>query len=380
MFVSSYLPDMRNHDKHEAPGRNGHVKTILMELVNPLLFAVSILLTIALPSGGQPTEPSDGRDTTDSPPMTEVPLPPSPSGNLFRIAHVRTDAENPIATEALDRLRIELAGTEAIRVAMDQTEIADIVIQTADTYQNLIDAMNRNEPDLVFCTSVAFVTQTGEYDVLFQIRRPRDFFSNRGDRILQRGALIVGNRSPLFQASDPMSMLPQALERGAVAMVGSHSAVGYVYPSLLLRITHPDARQSHPPAFLGSSNEVVKAVLSGTAEIGACDASAIKSVLESHQLSPLQMNLLKVITSTEPIPTDPVVLRTRWRPGTPGGSPPARLGREIRDGLRRFFHRQPDMPRLEPAKGERYQDVAEALDKLRESQDRGRPVLPPTAR
>jgi ABC-type phosphate/phosphonate transport system substrate-binding protein len=263
---------------------------------------------------------------------------------------------------------------------MDQAGVSELVIQAADTHQNLIDAMNQNQLDLVFCTSVAFVTQNGEYDALFQVRREKDFFSARGDLVLHRGAIIVGNRSPLFFSRNPLADLPAALERGPMAMVGSHSAAGYVYPILSIRASIPQDKLGHPPVFLGSSEEVVKSVLSGTAEVGACDASSIERVLSRQKLDSVQSRLLNVVTTTDPIPTDPILLRTVWRPATPGGSPPSVLGREIRDGVRRFFHRQPEMPRLEPASAERYREVREAVERLRSIQPAGGTTNPPVAR
>ncbi len=291
-----------------------------------------------------------------------------PAGSLFRIAHVRTDLESPIKTDTLDRLRVELSGTASIRAALKANGFSDIVIQSADSYQNLIDALNQGQSDLAFCTSVAYVTQTGEYDVLFQVRRPRDFYSSRGDRVLHRGVVFAGNRSPLFSGNQPADELAAALSRGPVAMVGSFSAAGYVYPSLLLRDTLGLSPDGRPPVFLDSSEEVVKAVLSGTAELGACDASALESVLERNGLASLQMQLFRVVATTDPLPTDPVIIKTRWRPAPPGGPAPAVLGREIREGIRRFFHRQPEMPRLEPATQERYTDVARAMVSLRTPQ------------
>lgn len=285
----------------------------------------------------------------------------------FRIAHVRNDEESPFSREILDRLRLELQGTPVLRSAFTAVGLTDIVLQTADSYPNLIDSMNQGIPDLVFCSSVAFVDQGGDYEALFQIRRSWDEFGSGGNAVFHRGLVIVGNRSPLFSEPESEQVLRRVLREGPIGMVGSFSAVGYVTPMLYLQGLFEDPEPIRPPAFLGSSEEVTKAVINGTVELGACDEGVLEEVLRNHGLEGEREKLLKTLAATEPMPTDPVALRGLWRPSGPDGPPRSQVGRQVRDAVRNFFHRQPEMPRMEPGGDHHYEPVRSALSRLRKS-------------
>lgn len=292
-------------------------------------------------------------------------------GRLFIIGHLRGDPESPLDATVFDRLRDFLLGLPAIRTAMAQEGVSGIEVQSADSVNILIDWMNQEQVDLAFAPAVAFTRQTGDYDAVFQLRRPRrDIIDPRGDRVVHRGVIFVNNRSRLFRAPRPgpeltdylRRELPSYLATHPVAFVSSFSAAGYFYPHLRLAdLTSNTQPQSY--FFCGSPEEVVKSVINGVAEIGACDEGVIEEVLGSgpEGLLDAKDRLVRVILETSTIPTDPVALRARWHPRA--GSV---LGAEIRNGLRAFFERHPEFPRLVSSSRERFDELQESLERFHE--------------
>lgn len=308
------------------------------------------------------------------------------AGHLFILGHLRGDPESPLDAAVFDRLRNFLLSLPAIRTAMEQEGVTGIEVQSADSVNILVDWMNQEQVDLAFAPAVAFTWQGGEYDAAFQLRRPRrDIISPGGDRIVHRGVLFVNNRSRLFSAPDTRPALtdylrrelPSYLASHPIAFVSSFSAAGYFYPHLRLAdLTSNTQPQSY--FFCNSPEEVVKSVINGVAEIGACDAGVIEEVLGSgpEGLLANKDKLVRVILETDVIPTDPVVFRSRWHPRT--GSV---LGAEIRNGLRAFFEQNPQLPRLESSSNERFDELRESLERFtelgreRESRTAGPPAL-----
>src|SRR5690606_3240764 len=129
-------------------------------------------------------------------------------------------------------------------------------------------------------------------------------------RVWHSGVIFVNNRSPLFtmETSAAVAALPQYVMSRQMAMVGSSSAAGYVYPYLALdRLTTSASVINARSVFWESSSEVVKAVLNGMHEVGACDASAVNEVLKAYGLLDQKDKLVKEILRTDPVPRDPIV-------------------------------------------------------------------------
>lgn len=284
----------------------------------------------------------------------DVPQIPT-TATLFRIGHLRADPEARIGGGVLHGMRHHLLGVPAVRDAMTSAGVRDIVVLATDSHEDLVQRMTVDEFDMVFCTAHDFVSQQGSYDVLFQLRHPTDSFDPRGQRVFHSGVIFVNNRSSLFAAADPAAELPALLGDVEIAMVGSYSAPGYVYPCLKLA-AYTGGALPRRIRFCGSSEEVVKAVINGVTPIGACDAGAIEAVLERHGLADRRADLVRVVLQTDPIPTPPVVVLPRWLPRT---SP---LGRELQDAMRAYFAADPALPRLEPGSAAKYADLRQNVE------------------
>jgi hypothetical protein len=268
-------------------------------------------------------------------------------------------------------LREFLVSQPEIRQAMEAVEMddEDIIPQSFDTHRLLIEAMDAEQVDLAFCSVLDYAYQRGSYEPVFQLRRPGDPHSSTGDRrVWHSGALFVNNRSALFDmdTTAARAALPAYVMSHEIAMVGISSAAGYVYPYLALdRLTTSIPVINARSVFWNSSSEVVKAVINGIHEIGACDASAIDEVLAAHGLLEKKGKLVKEVLRTDPVPRDPIVIHTRWLGGTAYGATPAmELGRQITRGVSGFFQSEPALPRLERTSREPFQEVSENLERF----------------
>jgi ABC-type phosphate/phosphonate transport system substrate-binding protein len=234
--------------------------------------------------------------------------------------------------------------------ALADAGFTGIDLLSSDSHEDLVQRMGQDEFDIVFCTAKDFVSQRGGYEVVFQLRRPGDAYDARGQRVFHKGVVIVNNRSPLFGAPQPAQGIAERLSAGAIAMVSSYSAAGYVYPCLKLAAQTSDTLPSRI-LFCGSSEEVVKHVVNGITEIGACDAGVLEEVLRQSGIGEYQHDLVRVIMETDPIPTDPVVFRLAHMPRV------SALGREMQDAMRAVFAREAGLPRLESSSSAKYEDL-----------------------
>jgi ABC-type phosphate/phosphonate transport system substrate-binding protein len=112
--------------------------------------------------------------------------------------------------------------------------------------------------------------------------------------------------------------------------------------------------------FWGSSEEVVKAVINGSAEIGACDMAVVDSVLRQNNLYARKSELVRELRRTDPIPRDPVVFLQKWSPQK------SRLGRAIREASQSFFNEEPPAaPRLQVSSDEtQFNRLRRAIDQF----------------
>jgi ABC-type phosphate/phosphonate transport system substrate-binding protein len=278
----------------------------------------------------------------------------------FRIGYVHADPESQLRGNVLYALREHLVSRPPVAAAMEEEGVAGMDVWASDSHQDLIQRMDQDDFDLVFCSSVDFVLQKGNYDAVLQLRHPEGRFDPGGRAVFHWGVIFVNNRSPLFAPDADAPNMAAYLQARPVAMVNSFSAAGYVYP--MLRIASVTTGTATPaPLFCNSSEEVVKYVINGITEVGACEAGVIDKVLEANGLLAMKDSLVQVILETDPIPTDPVALHERWSPKQ------SALGREVRDALRQYFSR-PDnkLPRLENSSRERYEDLRRNMEALRE--------------
>ncbi len=297
-------------------------------------------------------------------------LTPSDPGSSFRIGYIRVDPDTATTSGVYQRLLEFLVSQPDIQAAMSAAGVSGIIPQSFDTHSLLIEAMDAEQIDMAFCSVLDFAYQRGSYEPVFQLRRPGDPHSSTGDRrVWHSGVIFVNRESPLFSLSDAAAIaaLPEYVMAHEMAMVGSSSAAGYVYPYLALdRLTTTVPVINARSVFWNSSSEVVKAVINGIHEIGACDASAIDEVLAAHGLLKAKARLVKEILRTDPVPRDPIVIHTRWLGGAAYTATPAtELGRQMTRGVSGFFQSEPALPRLERTSREPYQEVAENLERFK---------------
>lgn len=304
--------------------------------------------------------------------VSAQPLQSQASGrSSFRIGFIRQDPEAATTSGVFLRLREFLLAQSDIRTAMATAGVEEIIPQSFDSHRLLVEAMDAEQVDLAFCSVIDFGYQRGNYEPVFQMRRPGDPHSSTGGRrAWHSGVIFVNNRSALFDMSTSQALeaLPEYVMQHEIAMVGSSSAVGYVYPFLALdRLTTSVPVMTAHSVFWDSSSEVVKAVMNGIHEIGACDAAAIDNVLEAYQLEEQRPRLIKEILRTDPVPRDPVVIHSRWLALTSYDTSAAtQLGRHIIRAVSGFFQSDPSLPRLDRTSRAPYQEVTENLERFRQ--------------
>ncbi len=296
--------------------------------------------------------------------------PPAENGRtVFRIGYIRQDPESVTTTGVFQRMREFLLAQAEIQASMELADVHEIMLQSFDSHRLLVEAMDAEQLDLAFCSVIDYGYQRGSYEPVFQLRRPGDPHSSTGNRrVWHSGVILVNNRSPLFDmpATAAATALPEYLQSREIAMVGSSSAAGYVYPYLALdRLTTGPTVSQVRSVFWGSSTEVVKAVLNGIHEVGACDASAIDEVLNAYGLSEHKNHLLKVVLRTDPVPRDPVVLHTRWLNSSGFQTrPQAELGRRLTRAVAGFFETDPALPTLDRTTRDAYLEVTENVQRF----------------
>lgn len=169
-----------------------------------------------------------------------------------------------------------------------------------------------------------------------------------------------------------LNVLPDYLAQREIAMVGANSAAGYIYPLLSIADLTTDTQSINKQrvVFWNSSADVVKAVINGIHEVGACEANILENVLMQSGLAGIQNDLIRVILKTNPIPRDPVVLHKRWLAGDTGfGVIPdmdSQLGREILREIQKYYDSLPKGVKLERTSPETFTEVSENLERFQE--------------
>lgn len=298
-----------------------------------------------------------------------APSTPRRENAAFRIGFLSNDAEQTLSTEFFNRLKKDLWDEPQIHDALITLGFGSIAALPADGHRDLVTRMEHGEFDLVFCPSLVYGTQEGPYRVMLQLRRDRDIWDTHGEgKVLQQGVVFVSNRSPLFTADQPTtSQIAAYIGENRMAVVSAFSAAGYCYPFLKLARDYGGARPNEY-FFCDSSEEVVKTVVSGLADLGACERGVIERVLDPAKTGRESSEFVKILFFTNFSPTDPVVIRDIYRPEV------SELGRRIKDGLKQFMAR-PDIAtltggiRLEASSDAAYKNLREELKNFRKLQE-----------
>ncbi|MCX7766377.1 MAG: phosphate/phosphite/phosphonate ABC transporter substrate-binding protein, partial [Candidatus Sumerlaeia bacterium] len=277
--------------------------------------------------------------------------------SLFRVGFLKADME-PLLDEVLfHRMKKYLEQQNSVKESLNESGLTSIVVLPVDGFHDMVRRMNIQEFDLVFCSATVYVRQTGNYEAILQLRRQRDIWDARGGgKVLQKGALIIScsQWKALGENPDPET-IRQFLLNSRLAVVSIYSAPGYIFPLLKLRRDYGISPLGSL-IFCDSSEEVVKYVISGLAPAGCCEISAIEEVIQQAGLKVSSKDLIKILFETEPIPTNPVVIRSIYHPRK------SKLGRELKTALRTYFSQlPPNIPRLEHSQDDYFNNLREVI-------------------
>lgn len=288
-----------------------------------------------------------------------------------------SDLERPLAV--MEALRAELLKGAPLR---DR----EILLRPCDGPPDMEQRLRAEEFDLAFATTFIYArlfrSVEGD-DSRFEppLHEPiLQYHDIAGDFVIReivyrQGVVFAGPGSPLFGVKNADKALIRAeLERERMAVPEFHSETGYIYPRLEI---YNRFSGIHPlgPLFCRSAPNVVKHVVSGLANIGACDARVLATMLGDAQAKG-ELRGCTELFRTKNIPTGPVLLRGSLHPR----NSTAPLGRELRDAIQQFFNSpSPPAPglRLERINDRRaYEDVAGELKALDEAERAARAPKP----
>lgn len=281
---------------------------------------------------------------------------PAPPNRPFRIGFLRTDEEQTLVPAWYESLKRFLLEQPSVASALEKYRFTSIILLQADGYRDMLQRMDLNEFDLAFCSSVIFVEQHGDYLPILQLRA--DIFDSRGQGMtLHKGIIIIGRHSPLFPSENSSpDKIGEYIRSHSMAFVSPHNAVGYVYPRLSLWRSY-GVREPGEFIFCGSSEEVVKYVISGLVGVGACDRASLDTVLNTYCPDIPAENMVQILCETAPAPTDPVVIRSSLHPQK------SEFGRVLKGALKIFYNNTNrfGIPRVADSRDENFKNLREEI-------------------
>jgi hypothetical protein len=231
--------------------------------------------------------------------------------------------------------------------ALRDAGFSDIALRPCDGPEDMVQRMDQAEFELVFCPTMVYVQQ--------RAARPRDYpyhvfletrgqywNSRSGEHVRQRGVLFVRRGSALDRGSKGLSPeeIKQNLTSQFTAVSSRYDAAGYFDVRKLLWDDYEHATPGEL-LFCGSPQEVVKAVVCGLVDIGACEENVLKEVLNAAptrvrgetEIVDNRNVFVRILDVTKGVPTDPVVIRDRFDPLATG----SQLGLALAEGLKRLY-------------------------------------------
>jgi hypothetical protein len=300
------------------------------------------------------------------------PVPPATSANRsdaptrrFRIGYLRPGKSSVFTREWFRALRRFLESDSATSAALVGEGYGGVAIVAAEGFNDLVRRMDNRELECVFCPAKAYCDQISSYTVVFQIKGPLDS-GRRGQHILQNGAIVVNSSHGLYrepgarQQEAPPHVIAPYFRREPVALVSRYSAPGYIYPLMEL-VDSGQSAWPNQPVFCGSSEDVVKMVLSDVVSIGACEEGVAKQALARFG-----QGCLDILLVTDGCPSDPVVFHERFRLNR------SDLGRRLEHALKRFFaERRPPGFQLVESDDSAFDEIKDVLAEFREKAGAG---------
>jgi len=278
------------------------------------------------------------------------------SNRPFRIGFLISDEEPGLSLQWFESLKRFLLEQPTIQRLLAENHYSGIAILPADGYRDMLQRMDLNEFDLAFCSSVIFVEQHGDYRSILQIRG--DIYDSRGQGMtLHKGGVIAGPKCTLFQQENRTpEKIRTYVMANPIAFVSAHNATGYVYPRLALWRKY-NVAEPGDVIFTGSSEEVVKYVVNGLVNIGACDSNTMETLLKTACPQEIPGKKIQVLFETPPAPTNPIVVRLSLHPQK------SELGREVKQALKFFCNnsRRPGVPRVADSRDENFKNLREEI-------------------
>ncbi|MBN1867850.1 PhnD/SsuA/transferrin family substrate-binding protein [Candidatus Sumerlaeota bacterium] len=328
----------------------------------------------ALPVRSIPNRPVSHSLVTPDPlksaiPLVE-PLPPEKFDTWFRIGYLRPATESPLGEQWYRDLQTALEADPEFAAFIEKEVISGVALRPCDGPVDMLQRMLQSELDMVFCPAMVYAQERiqrehrSRYRVLFQTQRWRDLRdSHGGPYVRHRGVLFVRRGSDLDV--DPEQLGKEAIKSlladRILAVSGSYDAAGYFYVRKKLWDEYETAPKE--VLFCRSPEEVVKAVVSGLAEVGGCEEHVLRDVFNTlpsglYQRPDLDSrgnnDFVRVLIYTQWVPVDPVVVQDYYfeTPGLGGRQPiGAEIGRAAANAVKRFYNEHDDptqrAPRLE---------------------------------
>lgn len=292
----------------------------------------------AAPSPAPASDPAPELLETPGP----VPLPlldfDPPLLREFRIGYLPQEGRGGLSEALARRLGAWLETNLKVRRALRDAGFAgEIAVQSADGHNDLRNGLNSRQFELAFAPATVYATlDPNYYAVILQEKHEGDIWDARaGGQILRKGVVFAGPRSTLFTADEVTSgAMRRALADEEMAVPSAYDAAGYQYPLLALATQMGIQPRSVSLRFCGSSEEVVKQVVSGLASVGACDQAVLENwlpgILPDSLSSSEAVRVLGQI-NVPLVPSDPVVIQAELSPEE------SELGRVLKEELPKFF-------------------------------------------
>ncbi|MCX7017020.1 MAG: PhnD/SsuA/transferrin family substrate-binding protein, partial [Candidatus Sumerlaeota bacterium] len=285
------------------------------------------------------------------------------------IGYLPQPAEDGLDESMARRLADYLRRDKALAGAFRETGYSgEVAMQPADGYSDMANRLDHEQFDLAFCPAALFATKRDNYKAILQERHPGDIVDSRGDQPARRqGVIFVGPTSPLFHEEATTATLRRVLAESEFAVPSAHDAAGLLFPILALADEFGIPPKQLRLRFCGSSREVVKHVVSGLAEIGACDSATLDRWLaDQAQGLPLGSLVRELPIPMRPVPTDPVIVRGSLDPAY------SKLGQAMQEALQRFFRtREAAGFGLLRARDSFYDALGQDLARLEDLRERG---------
>jgi len=282
----------------------------------------------------------------------------------FTVGYIESESDRSLTPNWFQELESDLNRNDKVKEELLKMGFDSIALIPTEGFVNCIQRMNIEEFEAVFCNAVVFCEQKGNYKPILQMRMERDQWRSLGGQpVLQYGVVFVKGGAQLAETNNPTKEEIKNFVSGrAMGFVSQYSAAGYIVPMIKLKRDY--SASPAEPVFCKSSEDVVKYVISGLIDIGACENGVIEEVLKKNKISDkLRNKYIKVIFTTEPVPTDPLVVKESYLPEK------SSLGKVLKDFIQNYYSGKTEGKiHLEPSRDEYYNDLRELLREFSGSQ------------